>query len=363
MRKARILQIAAIGALTLAAPSLAQRSAQEILTEYDQVTMPTDDREKAEAPEYLKEFYKQRTDAFNAQADLIAELFKSHPNHEQIPTLMPVRWRALLNSGKADEITEETNAIIASGKYEAINLDAAFWHAQTIGRTSTKTNESVVASIDRFIKLAPADDKRPGRLLMSAAARSIQDDPDLQLILYKRVLKDYPKDSSAKYAGGKIKQIEDLGKPFELAFNEATSSETISMKDLRGKVVVIDFWATWCGPCVAEMPHMKKLYTAYNEKGVEFVGISLDQPENKDGLIDLLAYVKENEVTWPQYYQGDGWASEFSSSWGINSIPALFVVDQKGNLHSVKARGQLEKMIPELLGIDPVEIAQDDEES
>lgn len=361
MKAPRILQIAAISALTLAAPALAQRAADEILTEYGQVTMPTYNREKGSNPAYRTEFSKQRTDALNAQADLIAELFKSHPNHEQIPTLMPKRWEALMSSRKADEITEETDSIIASGNYKALNLEAAFWHAQAIGGTNSKTNDSVIASINRFINLAPADDKRPGRLLMTAASRTIQDDPELQLSLYKRLLKDYPEDSATKYAGGKVKQVENLGKPFELTFNEAKTGETMSMKDLRGKVVVIDFWATWCGPCIAEMPHMKNLYAAYNEKGVEFVGISLDSPEDKGGLEKLLAYVKENEVKWPQYYQGNGWASEFSTSWGINSIPALFVVDQKGNLHSVKARGKLEKMIPELLGIEAIELAHEDD--
>ena len=56
------------------------------------------------------------------------------------------------------------------------------------------------------------------------------------------------------------------------------------MSDLKGKVVVVDFWATWCGPCVGEMPNMKKLYAEYKPKGVEFIGVSLDQPESAGGL-------------------------------------------------------------------------------
>ncbi|MFG0283956.1 MAG: TlpA family protein disulfide reductase, partial [Phycisphaerales bacterium JB039] len=78
-----------------------------------------------------------------------------------------------------------------------------------------------------------------------------------------------------------------------------------------------------------------------------------DQPRNedpaKDGLAKLTKYVAENDVPWPQYYQGNYWDSEFSKDWGINSIPALFVVDPQGRLHSVKARGKLEEMIPQLL--------------
>ena len=60
-------------------------------------------------------------------------------------------------------------------------------------------------------------------------------------------------------------------------------------------------------------------------------------------------FVKEKAIPWPQYYQGKGWESEFSGSWGINSIPAMFVVDQDGKLVNVEARGKLEQLIPELL--------------
>lgn len=63
----------------------------------------------------------------------------------------------------------------------------------------------------------------------------------------------------------------------------------------------------------------------------------------------LKKYVDENEIAWPQYYQGNGWDSEFSTSWGINGIPTLFAIDKKGNLHTVQARGKVEELIHELL--------------
>ena len=63
----------------------------------------------------------------------------------------------------------------------------------------------------------------------------------------------------------------------------------------------------------------------------------------------LKEFVAKNEITWPQFYQGNGWESDFSRGWGINAIPAVFVVDSQGKLHSINARGKLGEMIPELL--------------
>jgi thiol-disulfide isomerase/thioredoxin len=140
-----------------------------------------------------------------------------------------------------------------------------------------------------------------------------------------------------------------VGKPapeFDLAL---VGGKRFRLSASKGKVVVLDFWATWCGPCVAEMPNMKQLYAKYHDKGVEFIGVSLDQPKEDGGLDALKKYVKENEIAWPQYYQGNYWESEFSMSWGINSIPTMFLVDQDGKLVSVEARGKLETMIPDLL--------------
>ena len=228
-------------------------------------------------------------------------------------------------------------------------IDASFTYASTIGKKTKYSEDEFEPALARFIKMAP-DDDRPAGLFMTAA-RGMKDSKR-QLATYRRVLRDYPDVRATRYTAGKIKQIEGMNKPFKLEFSDAISGDTISMTSLRGKVVVIDFWATWCGPCIAEMPHMKELYAAYADKVVEFIGISLDQPENKGGLDKLREYCDENNINWPQYYQGNFWQSEFSSGWGINSIPAVFVVDQKGNLHSVNARGKLDEMLPAMLGIE-----------
>jgi thiol-disulfide isomerase/thioredoxin len=164
---------------------------------------------------------------------------------------------------------------------------------------------------------------------------------------------DYPSSPEGRRILGERQQAQSLGKPFELEFTDAITDSPISMKNLRGKVVVIDFWATWCGPCVAEIPHMKELYAKYRGQEVEFIGVSLDQPKENGGLDSLRKFVKDNGIEWPQYYQGNYWNSEFSRGWGITAIPRVFMVDQVGKLYSVTARGKLDTMIPELLKKSP----------
>ena len=201
-------------------------------------------------------------------------------------------------------------------------------------------------TVQAFVKAAPKDGR--GAMLLHAVARMEQNEAERAKIM-RQIIENYPDSDAGKMAKGALRQAEGVGKPFELSFTDAIGGKTISMADLKGKVVVVDFWATWCGPCVAEMPKMKQLYAEYKDKGVEFIGVSLDAPEDQGGLKKLKDFVAEKQITWPQYYQGNAWQSEFSRSWGITSIPAVFVIDAEGKLHSTKARGQLATLIPELL--------------
>ncbi len=125
---------------------------------------------------------------------------------------------------------------------------------------------------------------------------------------------------------------------------------------MRGEVIVLVFWASWCPSCRAEMPGLKALQEFYTEKGVSFVGVSLDQARNddptRDGLTLLNNWIAENDVTWPQYYQGNGWDSAFSREWRVRSIPTVFVIDQEGKLVTPDARGREEQLLEALRADD-----------
>jgi thiol-disulfide isomerase/thioredoxin len=319
------------------------RDAEAILKEYGAIKEPLVDATKLKDPAYFSSFFGERMKVLEKRDALALELYQAHPDHPEAVPLMLKRWGNMAST-RSEKAIPEMEQFLKDHSDSKVKADVLYQRALAHLGSERGGPQKTLAAIEDFIQASPKDD-RGGNLLAYAASQL--DDQPAQLQLYRRVVADYAGSRAALSAAGSIRKVEGVGQPFELAFEEAVSGNPVAMKELAGKVVVVDFWATWCGPCVAEMPTMKELYAKYKDQGVEFIGISLD---NADGGLDKLkTFVHEKGISWPQYFQGNGWESKFSTSWGINSIPCIFIVDSAGKLHSTEARGKLETLIPELL--------------
>src|SRR6266568_1716245 len=140
-----------------------------------------------------------------------------------------------------------------------------------------------------------------------------------------------------------LKRFERLGKPLAFKFT-ALDGREVDLEGMRGKVVLIDCWATWCPPCLREMPQVKIAYDRFHSKGFEVVAISSD-----DDREALEKFVKENRIPWPQYYDGKGELNRFALQFDVGGIPTMWLVDRKGLLHDLNAVRNLTGKIETLL--------------
>jgi thiol-disulfide isomerase/thioredoxin len=106
------------------------------------------------------------------------------------------------------------------------------------------------------------------------------------------------------------------------------SGEQINLLNLRGKVVLIDFWATWCGPCHRTMPDLVETHKEYHDQGFEIIGISLDKDQSQ-----LERYMQDMGITWRQYYDGLGWSNRMANRFGVRGIPHIVLIDKNGAIH------------------------------
>lgn len=162
----------------------------------------------------------------------------------------------------------------------------------------------------------------------------------------RKIVADFPETSIGKQVPRMITELEGLaaraeaqkrviGAPLKDFLEKDLEGQPLSIASRKGKVVLIDFWATICPPCVHEMPNLIKVYEKYHEKGFEIIGISLDR--DKDSLTTFL---KEKKMTWPQYFDGKSFDGKLATLYGIDRMPTTFLLDREGKLIEADLRGE-----------------------
>lgn len=207
-----------------------------------------------------------------------------------------------------------------------------------------KLYEEAIAAFNRAIELSKGKLAKPYYNLGCALIKAGREKEGLAAL--KTFVEREPSSAEAEDARKMIANPKLAGEPFARAFKvRSTAGEELSLEKFKGMVVLLDFWAAWCGPCRIEMPEVKKIWKKYSSDQFVIVGVNLD---SNRAAFD--AYMKQESLPWPQYYDGLGWRNTIARLYGVTAIPHTILIDRDGIIRGVGLRGGgLSSKIGELL--------------
>jgi len=236
--------------------------------------------------------------------------------------------------------------IAAEPSAAATELKALVTKIQTKLREGEKTEANLAPELKEFDTLLAkhkdekTDDVAQILLMKAMLYQQVLRDATKGDALVEQLQRDFPNSQPAKAMkqqaeSGKLRAALVEGSHFPDFDVKDTAGKPLAIANYKGKVVLLDFWATWCGPCVKELPNVIKTYEANHKQGFEIIGISLDKEEAK-----LASFIKEKNMTWVQYFDGLGWQNKLAVKYGVNSIPATYLLDGKGDIIGKDLRGE-----------------------
>jgi thiol-disulfide isomerase/thioredoxin len=303
---------------------------------------PPADWKSGEPTEAQKEaFKKQVSEAIGTASEKARDFYIKYPNDPRAIDAQKKERMLLMNAIQMGQTNRQ-----AQLKLNPILSDEEKFQMR-VNEVNKKALEQQPKGMDKVIDayisgIKELEKEFPNRDELSAQMLSLMRymEPEQKAAVAKHILEGNAEDSIKEAAKSILKTLP--GQPVSIKFT-AIDGREVDTEKLKGKVVLVDFWATWCGPCMRELPNVKAAYKKYHDKGFEIVSISGDHK-----LADLQKIVKRENIPWAQYYDKDGPVS-YMAEYNIEAIPTMWLLDKNGVISDTDAREDLEEKIEKLL--------------
>ena len=220
------------------------------------------------------------------------------------------------------------------------NLQLAQAPADERGEVQQRWLKALEAHVQEFASQQPTSEA----MLQLAIAHEFNGNTDEAAKWYQQLASSFPDSGPAAKATGALRRLNLKGKPFRLTGRSLTGG-AIDTAQLRGKVVAVLFWTTWCKPCTEDLPQIQQLYQQYRNQGFEIVGVNLDSPD-----APIQDYLRNFQVAWPQIHEQGALESRPAVEFGVISLPTMFLIGKDGVVVSPAATVEdLKTMVPDLV--------------
>jgi thiol-disulfide isomerase/thioredoxin len=340
---------------TPAQPTAATRAAEEILAEHDGIEPPPFEPARMEEPDYMAEYDAACQVTVRRQTLLIHELSQVEPEHEALDVLLEKLWA---RTGISEMVIDGYDPLQHMQAYldrfpdkpaakQArlyLPLSRLYRITDLKAPSNKRLRATAFAEMDTYLAMYPEEEigKKLKLVWMKFPYVRAQETEELAKI-YTQISEVAPNTKQARWAAGQLRQIREIGQPFELAHEDLLGGEIVSMDDYRGKIVAVIFWASHSAPCLTQLPRWVEVLEEYEEHGVVFIGVPLNPEAER-----VREFCSEKDIQWPQLWMGPK-ARAFTESWGIYGAPTIFILDHEGNLASTRGKDELKEKIQELL--------------
>jgi thiol-disulfide isomerase/thioredoxin len=286
--------------------------------------------DEAETPDVRAQWFRQladtlsaavQTGSYDAGVEKLKELFESLKSDEKddaLASYVQFRW---MTAEHGQELAK------TDGNKDFANIQAKW-----------------IKDLQEFVQAGKKYPDSADAMMELAIAEEFGGDEDQALKWYDTIAKDFPDAPIHRKAAGARLRLSSVGKSIPLQGKLANTSGSFDLGALKGKVVLIQYWATWCEPCKADMPLLKELRGKFKEQ-FEVVGVCLDNTK-----ADMMAFLKQDDPRWPQLFEEGGLDSRLANELGIQTLPTMILIDKQGkvvnrNIRAQELEGELKKLL------------------